>query len=212
MRIEAGVLPLVLAGLGLLVIVVAFAVANRQRKQQVQEPAASGAARPAPAAAVEPDASQSGSAWTAPPQPAPPPPKSGPGLATSIMLIRSEANGLEISWNALVDGSVPVAVQWGAPAITLHGDVLELRYVYEQAGGRPFQAPRTRVFRPGELISRAVSVPWPQIGRGPAGLKVLVNVAYGAADGLEQAAAGAESYLAWQQIAAARPRPVPAAS
>jgi hypothetical protein len=223
MGIAAGTLPLVLAGLGLLVIIVAFVIANRQRKRQVQQPptvpdtAAPGQAAPAQAGpartgAGEPATSQTG-AWTAPQQPAPAPPKSGPGLAASIMLIRAEANGLEISWNALVDGSVPVAVHWGAPALSLNGDVLELRYVYDPAtmDGKPFQAPRTRVFRPGELISRAVSVPWPQIGRSPAGLKVLVNVGYGSADDLAGAAADAESYLAWQRIAAARPRPVPAA-
>lgn len=134
----------------------------------------------------------------------------GPSLTVNINILQAQAENLLVSWTAMIDGSVPVAVQWGAPNVQLdEGGLLFLHYACYPAAAALFQAPETRVFQPGEILSRSASVARSDIGQDFAGLRVAVALGYGAADEHAAASALADAYQAWQRIAVSPRRIVP---
>ncbi len=131
----------------------------------------------------------------------------GPSLRVGINIIRLREDGLLVSWNATNNGSLPVAVQWGAPEVTADDDLLQLRYTQEPTA--PFSPSEVRTYQPGEILSRSATVPRDAIGREPAGMRVTVAVGYGNAEEYDAACADQGAYLDWQRVAVSPPRIVP---
>ncbi len=131
----------------------------------------------------------------------------GSSLRVGISIIRPREDGLLVSWNATNNGSLPIAVQWGAPEATVEDDLLQLRYT--QGPAVPFSPPETRTCQPGEILSRSATVSREAIGQEPAGMRVIVAVGYGNANEHEGACASQGAYLDWQRVAVSPPRIVP---
>lgn len=192
-------LPLILISVALLLIALwSWArrrAAVRARRQRLAPPGTGEANAPsAPGAAT----------WAPPRYETAREAAAGPSLRVGINIVSLQADALLVTWNATNNGSVPVAVQWGAPQVVVEADVLQLRYTHEAAA--PF-APR--VCQPGEILSRSASVARDAAGRDLGGLRVTVAVGYGDAAAYETAWASEGIYLAWQQVAVSPPRIVP---
>ena len=180
----------------------AFLILRRQGRAPARAPAGRPAAQPANAQAT-------GGGW-APPRydAAAAAAPTGPSLKVGVNIIRPQADSVLVSWNALIDGSEPVQVQWGAPQIrTGGGNALELRYVVDTAAA--FQAPETRLCQPGEILSRSVNVARAAVGQDVAGMRVTVVLGYGPAAGHAAACVDEPAYLAWQRTAVSAPRTIP---
>jgi hypothetical protein len=192
-----------LALIALVVVIVILALARRKRMTPPET------SEEAPA---EVDQAPAASNWAPPAQPAPPPPATGPSLTVGVTSLRSEANGLQVSWQAVNGGSMPLAVQWGAATIQVSGEFLELRYCYDAVeDSTQFEPPIMRTCGAGEVLSRSVAVGLPAIGRDPIGLSVTVVLGFGSAADHAVAQTGQDAYLSWQHTARSRPRPVSAA-
>ncbi len=201
--------PLLLAG-GLLALVVVVLLLRRGRpaRGRVQgAPAPQRMAEPAPGEpAPQPAASQP---WAPPTYSAASSTVAGPSLRIGIGFMRIHEGNLLVSWNALNDGSEPLAVQWGAPQVQLAGgDALVLSYTTD-ANGETFAVPEMRVCQPGDILSRSANIPLASLGRDVAGLRVTVAVGYGPADGLAAAQADPAAYAGWQKTALSAPRAAP---
>ncbi len=136
----------------------------------------------------------------------------GPSLKVGINVIAPQSDGWLVSWHAVADGKVPVAVQWGAPEIVWGAaDTVTLRYAWDDPGETViFEPPETRVCKPGEIISRSAVVSAQSAGRDLSGARLAVAVGYGTADGHTDACQDRAAYLAWQKVALSAPRIVPA--
>ncbi len=136
----------------------------------------------------------------------------GPSLRVGINVIAPQGDGWLVSWHAVADGQVPVAVQWGAPEIIWGADdTVTLRYAWDDTGeAAAFQAPETRLCQPGEIISRSAVVSPAAAGRALDGARLAVAVGYGAAAEHADACQDRAAYLAWQKVAVSSPRIVPA--
>ncbi len=207
-------LPLLLAGVLLAVVIILWLVRRGRtvtpagKSQPVARPAAAAPASPAPPA--EPPAEPAaGQTWAPPSYSATSSGVAGPSLRIGIGFMRVHEGNLLVSWNALNDGSEPLAVQWGAPQVQLAGgDALVLRYTTD-TDGETFTVPETRTCQPGDILSRSASIPLASLGRDLAGLRVTVAVGYGQADGLPDSAADAPAYAGWQKTALSAPRAAP---
>jgi hypothetical protein len=189
--------------IAVVVIIVIFALARRKPK------AGPGTSEGAPAEANQ---TRAASNWAPPAQLAPPPPATGPSLTVGVTDMRSEANGLQVSWQAVNGGSMPLAVQWGPATVQVSGEYLELRYCYDAVEDpTQFEPPIMRTCGAGEVLSRSVTVATAAIGRDPAGLSVTVVLGFGSAVDHAVAQTGQDAYLSWQHTARSRPRPVTAA-
>jgi len=209
---NGGSWPLLLAG-GLLALVVVLLLLRRGRlarpaDRSQRAPAAP--APPAPSASAEPAPQPAaGQQWAPPAYSAAGSTVAGPSLRIGIGFMRIHEGNLLVSWNALNDGSEPLAVQWGTPQVQLAGgDALVLSYTTATAG-ETFAAPEMRVCQPGDILSRSASIPAATLGRDIAGLRVTVAVGYGPADGLASAQADPAAYAGWQQTALSAPRAAP---
>lgn len=187
----------------LVLVVLLWAWTRRRAARRVnrQPPARPAAADDALSAAPPP------AAWLPPRYEAARDAQAGPALRVAINIVRASEAGLLVSWNATNDGSLPVAVQWTAPEVTVDGDLLQLRYTQEP--GAPFAPPEVRTYQPGEILSRSATVTSEAIGQAPAGMRVTVAVGYGAAEAHEAACTEQGAYLDWQRIAVSPPRIVP---
>lgn len=198
----------------LLLIILAALLAVALLRLWARRRAAERAARQAevrasiPAAPVEPEGVPQPAAWTPPRYEASRHAVAGPALRVGINIIRARADTLLVSWNAHNVGSLPVAVQWGAPEVVRDAaDSLQLRYTYERE--QPFIVPEARVYQPGEILSRSATVAREVIGQELGGLRVTVAVGYGNANEHDYACADRGAYLDWQQVAVSPPRIVP---
>jgi len=161
-----------------------------------------------PGAPVEPSGSPQPAAWSLPRYEAARQAVTGPALSVSINMISARDHGLMVSWSAHNVGSLPVAVQWGAPEVLLETeDSLQLRYLYDRQ--QPFVEPEARVCQPDEILSRSVTLPGEAVGREFGGLRVTVAVGYGSADERAVACTDQERYLDWQRVAVSPPRIAP---
>lgn len=133
--------------------------------------------------------------------------QAGPSLRVAINIVRASDAGLLVSWNATNNGSLPVAVQWTAPAVVVEDDLLQLRYIQEH--GATFAPPEVRTYQPGEILSRSATVPRQAVGQELAGMRVTVAVGYGNANEHDDACASQGAYLDWQQVAVSPPHIVP---
>lgn len=204
-------LPVVVAA-----VIAVLALRSRRRGEREAETARIAAEARAASAPVALDRSAAPAAadpqWAPPAYAASTQTMDGPSLRVGIGIMRVKDGNLLVSWNALNDGSVPVDVQWGAPEVQLAGgDVLMLRYTANVAGEGPFQPPETRLFQPGEIVSRSANVPVATLGRELAGLRVTVAVGYGPADALAALKPDAAAYADWQKTAVSAPRSAPRA-
>ena len=88
--------------------------------------------------------------------------------------------------------------------------MLLLRYTGEgaEAAEDDWRAPGTRPCGPGEVLSRSATLRGAAAGREVAKLRVILALAYGAAEDCPSAQDGRTSYLAWQRVAMSKPRPV----
>jgi len=196
-------LPLLLAG-GLLAVVIILWLLRRGRTAAPARPARL-VAPPAAAvpASAEPPAGQT---WAPPSYSATSSGIAGPSLRIGIGLMRVHEGNLLVTWNALNDGSEPLAVQWGAPQVQrAGGDALVLSYTTDTTG-ESFQVPELRTCQPGDILSRSASIPLASLGRDLAGLRVTVAVGYGPADGVP---ADTAAYADWQRTALSAPRAAP---
>ncbi len=201
--------PLLLAG-GLLALVVIVLLLRRARpapRPAQRAPAPQRTAQPAPVeSAPQPAAGQQ---WAPPAYSAASSTIAGPSLRIGIGFMRIHEGNLLVSWNALNDGSEPLAVQWGTPQVQLAGgDALVLSYMTD-ANGETFAVPEMRTCQPGDILSRSASIPLASVGRDIAGLRVTVAVGYGPADGRAAAQAAPAAYAGWQQTALSAPRAAP---
>lgn len=195
-------LPLIMIGAGLLLLVLWLwmrrrAAARAARRAQPR-PGAGDEAVPV----VPPPAT-----WAPPRYEAARDAKAGPSLRVAINIVQVSDAGLLVSWNATNDGSPPVAVQWGAPAVVVEQDLLQLRYTQEP--GAPFAPPEVRTCQPGEILSRSATVAREAAGQALGGMRVTVAVGYGSANEHDDACTDQGAYLAWQRIAVSPPRIVP---
>lgn len=196
---------LILIGVLALAVIARF-WARRRAAKRAAEAARRSQARPA----AEREASPSGplpTMWEPPRYEAARDAMAGPSLRIGIGMIRLSDDGLLVSWNATNNGSLPVAVQWGAPEVRVEDDWLRLLYTRELAPS--FVAPETRTYQPGEILSRSATVPRESIGREPVGMRVTVAVGYGNAEEHEAVRTDQGAYLDWQRVAISPPRVVP---
>jgi hypothetical protein len=203
-------LPLLLAGVLLAVVIVLWLVRrgrttpNAGRSQPAVRPAAAAPVSPVPPA--EPPADQT---WAPPSYSAASSAIAGPSLRIGIGFMRVHEGNLLVSWNALNDGSEPLAVQWDAPQVQpAGGDALVLSYT-TNTDAESFAVPETRTCQPGDILSRSASIPLAALGRDLAGLRVTVAVGYGPADGVTDAAVSPAAYADWQKTALSAPRAAP---
>lgn len=192
----------------ILVIVLVLAALLRVWTRQRAARRASRHSQARPAAAEEASAAALPPAtWMPPRYDAARDAKAGPSLRVAINIVRASDAGLLVSWNATNNGSLPVAVWWGAPAVVIEGDLLQLRYTQEP--GASFALPEVRTYQPGEILSRSATVAGEAIGQAPGGMRVTVTVGYGNANECDDACADQGAYLDWQRVAVSPPRIVP---
>ncbi len=134
--------------------------------------------------------------------------KAGPSLRIAIEAARLGDAGLLVSWSATNNGSLPLAVQWGAPRAVVEADWLQLRYLLEaqsepaapDAAATSFAAPEMRTCQPGEILSRSITVARETLDPAWDGKRVTVAVGYGNANEYDAACADQGTYLDWQRV------------
>ncbi len=126
--------------------------------------------------------------------------KAGPSMRIAIDAARLGDAGLLVSWNATNNGSLPVAMQWGAPRAVVESDWLQLRYTLEPTEAA-FSAPEMRTYQPGEILSRSITVAREALSQEWDGKRVSVAVGYGNANEYDSACVDQGSYLDWQRVA-----------